>query len=209
MRSYIDPHIFNLFLVNFLLFSFLETNIQTILHKNRTEVLEKILAHCREVNLLVNLAEYNSPASFCLFKVKIGNTWKMKIVNTWKICLKLTLKTPERCQWLAFIWTDFTHFTGVSVVDFEQVNDGWVWIIRDRSFNEKYSRHINTSQLICQKNQLNGFYMRERLVVDGSDFTFIAIWLAIRISSYMSTLPMIRLWRLSQFQKSKPKLCMK
>ena len=76
----------------------------------------------------------------------------MKIVNTWKICLKLTLKTPERCQWLVFIWTDFTHCTGVSVVDFEQVNDGWVWIIWDRSFNEKCSRHINKSTDFPEKS---------------------------------------------------------
>ena len=27
---------------------------------------------------------------------------------------------------LLLLWTGFTHFSGVSIVDFEQVNAGWV-----------------------------------------------------------------------------------
>ena len=40
-------------------------------------------------------------------------------------CSKLTIKTPERGQWCrsgVLLWTDFTHWSGVSIVGFEQVN---------------------------------------------------------------------------------------
>ena len=32
-------------------------------------------------------------------------------------------------------------------------------------FNDQYSHHIETSQLICRANQLTGFYMMRTLVV--------------------------------------------
>ena len=38
-----------------------------------------------------------------------------------EICSKLRMKTPGRRQWL---WTDFTHCSGVSIVDLERVNAG-------------------------------------------------------------------------------------
>ena len=34
---------------------------------------------------------------------------------------KVTKKTPERCHWI-----DFVPCYGISIVDFEQVNVGWV-----------------------------------------------------------------------------------
>ena len=52
-----------------------------------------------------------------LFKVNNRNTRK-----SYEICSKLTIKTPERHQWL---WTYFTAFSSVSIVDFEQVNVSW------------------------------------------------------------------------------------
>ena len=48
-----------------------------------------------------------------------------------EICSKWTIKTPERRQWLRYIylycqlWTDFTHYSVVFIIDFEQVNAGW------------------------------------------------------------------------------------
>ena len=50
-----------------------------------------------------------------------------------EICSKLTIKTPERREWHrsgVFIvnFTYFTHCSDVHIVDFEQVNAGWVII---------------------------------------------------------------------------------
>ena len=45
--------------------------------------------------------------------------WKHQNDVWSEVCLKLTIKTPERA-------TDFTNHCGVSVVNFEQVNTGWV-----------------------------------------------------------------------------------
>ena len=36
-----------------------------------------------------------------------------------------------------------------------------------KPFNDPYSNHIETSQLICSANQLTGFYMIGTLVVKG------------------------------------------
>ena len=36
-----------------------------------------------------------------------------------------------------------------------------------KAFNDQYSHHIETSQLICKANQLTGFYMMGTLVVKG------------------------------------------
>ena len=36
-----------------------------------------------------------------------------------EICSKLTIKVPERCL------KDFTNRSGVSTVEFEQINTGW------------------------------------------------------------------------------------
>ena len=62
-----------------------------------------------------------------LFKVNNGNTRTMC-----EICSKLTIKTPERRHrhrfWCLYceLWTDITHCSCVFIVDFEQVNAGWV-----------------------------------------------------------------------------------
>ena len=54
------------------------------------------------------------PADNCMFKVNIRNTRARC-----EICSKLTIKTPERRQWL-------TPCSSVSIVNFEQVNADWV-----------------------------------------------------------------------------------
>ena len=58
-----------------------------------------------------------------MFKVNNQNTRTMC-----EICSKLTIKTPERCQ-LHRSGVFVVHFeqnlSGVSTVNFEQVNTGW------------------------------------------------------------------------------------
>ena len=59
-----------------------------------------------------------------LIEVPAGN-YMLKVNNRntrtrCEISSKLTIKTPERCQ-----WTYFTPCCSVSIVNFEQVNTGW------------------------------------------------------------------------------------
>ena len=65
-----------------------------------------------------------NPAAIYLFKVNNRNTRARC-----KICPKLTIKSPEQYQWCrsgVFI-VNFEHTcTSVSIVNFEQVNAGWV-----------------------------------------------------------------------------------
>ena len=52
-----------------------------------------------------------------------------------EICSKLTIKTPKRHHWRRFgvFIVNFEHIShlcsSVSIVNFEQVNDGWVLIV--------------------------------------------------------------------------------
>ena len=57
-----------------------------------------------------------SQANIYLLKFNNSNTRKR-----YETCWKLTIKTPERCQWL-LVWTYFTPLSRVSIVDFEQIN---------------------------------------------------------------------------------------
>ena len=64
--------------------------------------------------------------SLYLFKVNNGNTR-----TVCEICSKITIKTPLTtllmslwCLYL-YLWADLTHWSGVSIVDFEQINAGW------------------------------------------------------------------------------------
>ena len=62
------------------------------------------------------------PVCIYLFKVNNGHT-----KTICKICSKLTIQTPERCHWSHCLpSTDFTQISGVSIVDFEQANVGFV-----------------------------------------------------------------------------------
>ena len=49
----------------------------------------------------------------------------------YEICSKLTIKTLEGRYWRRSgeLWTHSTHYSGFSVVDFEQVNAGWAFIV--------------------------------------------------------------------------------
>ena len=67
-----------------------------------------------------------------------------------KICLKLTIKTPERRRWL-------TPFSSVSAVNFEEVNPDWVdinlflvnvpilYTLRTLARNSHWLTHVTTS----------------------------------------------------------------
>ena len=78
------------------------------------------------MNLIIGDSDArNKPAGIYLFKVNNRDTLIMC-----KICSKLIIKTPERCHWRrsgVFIvnFEEISHCSGVSVVDFEQLNAGW------------------------------------------------------------------------------------
>ena len=44
--------------------------------------------------------------------------------------MKLTIKTPERRHFYCWLWTYFTPFSSVSIVDFKQVTVSWVYASR-------------------------------------------------------------------------------
>ena len=72
---------------------------------------------------------YFSPASIYLFKVSNNNTWAMCEISS-----KLTINTLEQRQWLrsdVFIlsFEHMSHCSGVSIVNFEQLNTDWVCTI--------------------------------------------------------------------------------
>ena len=60
-----------------------------------------------------------------MFKVNNRNT-----KTRYEICSKLTIKASERHQWRRCfhcqLWTYFTSWSSVSIVNFEQVNAGWI-----------------------------------------------------------------------------------
>ena len=70
------------------------------------------------------------PAGNCMFKVNDRNTR-----TRCDICSKLTIKTPERCQWcrrcvLLLTLNIVTPCSSVSIVNFEQANTGWVTTVK-------------------------------------------------------------------------------
>ena len=77
------------------------------------------------------------PVGNCMFKFNNRNTR-----TRCEICSKSTIKTQERrlvSFWCLYcwLWTDFTPCYSVSIVNFEQVNAGWV--IRRWIFNLQIS----------------------------------------------------------------------
>ena len=72
---------------------------------------------------------YAVPAGIYLHIVNNGKPRAL-----YEICSKLTIKTPEQRHWHrsgVFIlnFEYFTHCSGVSIVDFEQVNVGWIFLV--------------------------------------------------------------------------------
>ena len=85
-----------------------------------------------------------------MFKVNNKNTR-----TRCEICSKLTIKTPERCQWRrsgVFI-VNFEHISHlVSIVNFEHVIAGWVvYILHKISFTQFQIGHCYSSV----RNKLN------------------------------------------------------
>ena len=72
--------------------------------------------------LLIENQNHNHPANIYLFNVNERNTRKRC-----EICSTLTIKSPERRCSGDFIVTlnNFTPFSSVSIVEFEQVNISW------------------------------------------------------------------------------------
>ena len=69
---------------------------------------------CRSLEIF----QSSYPANIYLFKVNNRNTRKR-----YEISSKLIIKAPERRHWLyCQLWTFFTPFSSVSIVEFEQIN---------------------------------------------------------------------------------------
>ena len=73
------------------------------------------------------------PVSIYMFKVN-----NRKTRTRYEICSKLTIKTPEQCQW---------HCSGVSIVNFEQVNARWIG-------SKKVQKKFSSELWIVKLNQL-------------------------------------------------------
>ena len=88
------------------------------------------------------------PASIYFFKINNANTR-----TTCEICLNLTIKTSEGSQWRRFVVfiVNFElilhHCTGVSIVNFEQVNASWVNFLKKLVFYWKISETFEVIQL--------------------------------------------------------------
>ena len=71
------------------------------------------------------------PNRHCLVQNK---QWKYQnnVWNPFKVNNKNTRTTAVTSFWCCYcqLWTDFTHCSGVSIVDFEQINAGWVVVKR-------------------------------------------------------------------------------
>ena len=58
-------------------------------------------------------------------------SWSQPVVlnngNTSTMCKVFSMLKTKRRQWrfLVSLWTDLTHYSGVSTIDFEELNAGW------------------------------------------------------------------------------------
>ena len=77
---------------------------------------EYVIRACSVFSVFTVTACLYNPAGIYLFKVKNRNSGTIC-----EIFSKLTIKTPKR----RLLWTDFTHWSGVFVIDFEQINAVW------------------------------------------------------------------------------------
>ena len=121
------------------------------------------------------------PKPYILFKV---NNWYIRIM--YEICLKSTIKTPERCHWTTL--KKFITFPSVYNKDFEQVNFSCVCSIKNtiatyikadntqgrlilwmakrlKTFTPlkpivAFISQIEIDHLFCRAKQITGFYMK-------------------------------------------------
>ena len=110
-----------------------------------------------------------NPENNFLFKVNDRNTR-----SSCEICLKLTIKTLQRCQEMSFwclycqLWKYFTPFSSVFIVEFEQVNvcwEEWSWqklmpMIHNISQMTEYVRFRSEDK--GKLNEKNSFNMLRR-----------------------------------------------
>ena len=79
------------------------------------------------------LSQHFYPAGDYMFKVNFRNTRAIC-----EICSKLKIKTSKWCAlfWClyCYFWTYFTYCSSVSIVDFEQINAGWVTLLDSTKF---------------------------------------------------------------------------
>ena len=114
------------------------------------------------------------PANINLFKVNNKNSRKR-----YEICSKLTIKTPERRQWrrsgvyIVKLWTYFTPFFSVSIVNFEQANVSWVVPIHKKNDRQCLENYRPVSLLpICGKfvehlifNEIFLFFIKNGIIL--------------------------------------------
>ena len=69
---------------------------------------------------------FNSPSFLYFFYIffKVKNKNKNNRTSC-EIFVKLTMKTPEQ-RLMSLLFKDFTRCCGVSILDFGQVNNGWI-----------------------------------------------------------------------------------
>ena len=75
---------------------------------------------CRICSQLTTNTPKDANDSFCPTGIYLLKVTNRNTRTRCEISSKLTIKTPERCQ-----WTYFTPCSNVSIVNFEQVNAGW------------------------------------------------------------------------------------
>ena len=99
-----------------------------------------ILAFFRiEMHIFWLANETYLPAGIYLFEVNNGNTRTMC-----EICSKLTIKTREGSHW------NYTNCSGVFIVNFEQVNAGWIRYDEYANINQ-----TNVAEIFWWKNNLS------------------------------------------------------
>ena len=71
-----------------------------------------------------------------------NNVWNLFTVNN-----KDTGRTSMASFWClnCYLWTDFTHCSGVSIVDLEQVNAAWVVLVSLKILTEESERRFQQS----------------------------------------------------------------
>ena len=99
-----------------------------------------------------------------------GNTRKPLVNNK-------DTKTTSNLVSLLLLWTDLTHYFGVFIVDFDQLNTSWVQItvksqqlrqlnVLASLFLNQYSKSLNGVQLLTQElNHINIFFLDTSLHV--------------------------------------------
>ena len=121
-----------------------------------------------------------NPTNICLFKVNKNKVW-----NVFKVNNKDTRTTSVMLFYLyCFLWTYFTFFSSVSIVDFELVNICWEWnknMFIWRKYKSVSLKHLKTTietlkaaYEICSKTQ--GKTQENRYSWHTTVFLFDLIW---------------------------------